>query len=127
MPPYRPDELPAGQTDWARLASAPGDASLSAPDDENPEWTAQSFAEAEYVTPDGLSRVPVYIRMYQEVLDYYKSFGKGYQTRINDDLLRLVRTRQSRASRIQPITGRRIATTEGGLRWIGQTRTPRAG
>lgn len=123
MPPYRLDDLPEGKTEWARLESTPNDA----PDAENPEWTAQAFAEAEYITPGGLKRVPVYIRMYQVVLDYYKSSGKGYQTRINDDLLALVRARQSRASRIQPITGRRVTTRGAGLGWEGRMKTPNAG
>lgn len=123
MPPYRVDELPPGQTDWVRLEHNPNDA----PDAENPEWTAQAFAEAEYVTPGGLTRAPVYIRMYKVVLDYYKSFGKGYQTRINDDLLALVRARESRASRIQPVTRRRVAVRGGALGWEGRLKTPNAG
>ena len=123
MPPYRADDLPEGNTDWARLEQQPNDA----PDADNPEWTAQAFGEAEYVTPGGLTRVPVYIRMYKAVLDHYKSFGKGYQTRINDDLLALVRARESRASRIQPVTRRRVAPRGGELGWEGRLKTPNAG
>jgi uncharacterized protein (DUF4415 family) len=125
MSRYRLDELPEGKTDWARLENAANAHDVGAPDADNPEWTSQAFAEAEYVTPGGLRRVPVYIRMYQVVLDYYKSFGKGYQTRINDDLLALVRKRQGRASRIQPITGRRVVAR--GTGWEGRAKTPNAG
>ncbi|HEX6367846.1 MAG TPA: BrnA antitoxin family protein [Longimicrobium sp.] len=128
MPPYRLDELPEGRTDWARLdreareAGGPGN-----DDDENPLWTAQAFAEADLITPGGLKRTPVYIRMYQAVLDYYRSFGKGYQTRINNDLLDLVRKRQRQASRIHPVRQRRVRVARGTQSWEGRATTPRAG
>ena len=83
MQRFRLDELPQGQTDWERLDAEAREDVLPADDEENPSWTAQAFAEADLFTPGGLKRTPVYIRMYQAVLDYYRSFGKGYQTRIN--------------------------------------------
>jgi uncharacterized protein (DUF4415 family) len=121
MPRYRKDELPAGRTDWERAAR-----SEEVRDPENPEWTRESFREADLVTPGGLTRTPVCIRMYTEVLDHYRSLGRGYQTRINDDLLELVRRRQSRAGRATPIRQRRV-TVIAGSRWEdGQAATPRA-
>ncbi|HYR08629.1 MAG TPA: BrnA antitoxin family protein [Longimicrobium sp.] len=125
MPRYRLDELPQGQTDWERLDREAGQGPED--DQENPAWTAQAFAEADLVTPGGLKRTPVYIRMYQPVLDYYRSFGKGYQTRINNDLLELVRKRQRQASRIQPIRQRRVRVARGTQSWEGRASTPRAG
>jgi uncharacterized protein (DUF4415 family) len=128
MPPYRLDELPEGRTDWTRLdreAREPQDP--EAPDEENPSWTAQAFAEADLFTPGGLKRTPVYIRMYQAVLDYYRSFGKGYQTRINNDLLDLVRRRQRQSSRIHPVRQRRVRVARGTQSWEGRASTPRAG
>ena len=127
MPRYRLDELPQGQTDWARLDREEA-ADVSAEEDqENPLWTAQAFAEADLITPGGLKRTPVYIRMYQAVLDYYRSFGKGYQTRINNDLLDLVRKRQRQASRIHPVRQRRVRVVRGTQSWEGHASTPRAG
>lgn len=125
MPRYRLDELPQGQTDWARLDREPD--LPEAPDEENPAWTAQAFAEADLFTPGGLKRTPVYIRMYQAVLDYYRSFGKGYQTRINNDLLELVRRRQRQSSRIHPIRQRPVRVVRGTQSWEGRASTPRAG
>src|SRR5687767_9545943 len=128
MPRYRLDELPQGQTDWARLdREAAEGASVHEEDQENPPWTAQAFAEADLITPGGLKRTPVYIRMYQPVLDYYRSFGKGYQTRINNDLLDLVRKRQGQASRIHPVRQRRVRVARGTQSWEGRASTPRAG
>lgn len=125
MPRYRLDELPQGQTDWERLD--PEAEGPDAHDEENPAWTAQAFAEADLFTPGGLKRTPVYIRMYQGVLDYYRSFGKGYQTRINNDLLDLVRRRQRQASRIHPVRQRRVRVARGTQDWEGRASTPRAG
>jgi uncharacterized protein (DUF4415 family) len=129
MQRYRLDELPAGQTDWARLDREAREGVGHADDAENPAWTAQAFAEADLITPGGLKRTPVYIRMYQVVLDYYRSFGKGYQTRINNDLLELVRRRQRQSSRIQPIRQRRVRVARGTQAWEGRASTspPRAG
>jgi uncharacterized protein (DUF4415 family) len=127
MPRYRLDELPQGQTDWERLDHEAGQAVSPEDDPENPAWTAQAFAEADLFAPGGLKRTPVYIRMYQPVLDYYRSFGKGYQTRINNDLLELVRKRQRQASRIQPIRQRRVRVARGAQAWEGRVVPPRAG
>jgi uncharacterized protein (DUF4415 family) len=128
MPPYRLDELPEGGTDWARLdREALQPQGPEAHDEENPSWTAQAFAEADLFTPGGLKRTPVYIRMYQAVLDYYRSFGKGYQTRINNDLLDLVRRRQRQSSRIHPVRQRRVRVARGTQSWEGRASTPRAG
>jgi uncharacterized protein (DUF4415 family) len=127
MPRYRRDELPQGQTDWERLDREAVQGVSPEDDPENPAWTAQGFAEADLFTPGGLKRTPVYIRMYQPVLDYYRSFGKGYQTRINNDLLELVRKRQRQASRIQPIRQRRVRVARGARAWEGRVVPPRAG
>jgi uncharacterized protein (DUF4415 family) len=129
MPRYRLDELPEGRTDWDRLDhEARQPESPDAHDEEeNPTWSARAFAEAELIAPGGLKRTPVYIRMYQAVLDYYRSFGKGYQTRINNDLLDLVRRRQRQSSRIHPIRQRRVRVAPGTQSWEGRASTPRAG
>lgn len=70
------------QTDWERL---------SAMDDENidfsdiPELTPEMFAKA--VVKHGLkekeNKTQLTIRVDQDVLTWFKSQGRGYQTRIN--------------------------------------------
>lgn len=127
MPRYRLDELPQGQTEWARLDREAAEGVGDQEDGENPLWTAQAFAEADLITPGGLKRTPVYIRMYQAVLDYYRSFGKGYQTRINNDLLDLVRKRQRQANRIHAVRQRRVRVVPGTQSWEGRASIPRAG
>jgi uncharacterized protein (DUF4415 family) len=128
MPRYRLDELPEGRTDWSRLDREALQPEGPDPyDEENPQWTAQAFAEADLIAPDGLKRTPVYIRMYQAVLDYYRSFGKGYQTRINNDLLELVRRRQRQSSRVHAVRQRRVRMVRGTQSWEGRPTIPRAG
>ncbi len=71
-------------------------------DEDNPEWTEEDFRRAK---PAGElpaevlkafprtrgpqkapTKVPVNIRLSQEVVDYYKATGPGWQSRIDKDL-----------------------------------------
>jgi uncharacterized protein (DUF4415 family) len=116
MPPYRLSDLPVGQTDWEGLATAD-----ATPDAENPEWTKAALRSADLITPGSLPRSPLYIRVYTEVLDYYKSFGKGYQTRLNNDLLALVRKKRATGeSRIRAVHKRRVEINVGHRHWEGR-------
>ncbi len=70
------------QTDWNRLdAMKEDEIDLS----DIPEITPEMFAKA--VVRKGLKPVPrkaqLTIRLDHDVLDWYKSQGRGYQTRIN--------------------------------------------
>jgi uncharacterized protein (DUF4415 family) len=81
---------------------------------DNPEWTRQDFARAksfQEVLPDlatsirrrGPNKAPtktaVSLRLSKEVLDYYKSTGTGWQTRIDDTLLASVKKKRSSVGR----------------------------
>lgn len=81
-------------------------------DDENPEWTAENFARAqpasqvlpqifsaqvaqEMLKPRGRPRAEtpkkrINIRLSQQVLAYFKSSGKGWQTRIDSALQQFI-------------------------------------
>ena len=71
------------QTDWDRVdAQEEKDIDLS----EHPELTPEQFARA--VVRKGLKPVPppkrqVTLRIDADVLDWFKSQGKGYRSRIN--------------------------------------------
>lgn len=77
--------------------------------------TTEDLKTAVAVSGDGRVKVPVSIRLDQEVLDFYRAQGPGYQTRINNDLLRLVRER-TRAPRPRLVFRRAVTRT---LRGIG--------
>ena len=70
------------QTDWARLDAA-GDQDIDL--SENPELTPELFAKA--VVRQGLKPVnrkaQLTLRLDSDVLTWFKSQGRGYQTRIN--------------------------------------------
>ena len=82
-------------------------------DEENPEWTDQMFREARpayEVLPDlvassqktrGKQKQPtkelVSIRLSPEVLEYFRSSGKGWQSRLNKTLLDVVSTSSEKA------------------------------
>lgn len=76
------------RTDWARV-DAMTDADIEAAMRDDPDWADVldvdwSKAIAVYPVPkDAIS-----IRLDQDVLDFFKAGGKGYQTRINTVLRR---------------------------------------
>lgn len=74
-------------------------------DDENPEWTEETFARArpphEILSPEVLAAFPrtrgpqkkptkrlVSLRLDQDVLDHFRATGRGWQARINEALRR---------------------------------------
>jgi uncharacterized protein (DUF4415 family) len=81
-------------------------------DDENPEWTAQDFAEArpasavlpqlfgpkiaqQMLKPRGRPRAEhpkerINIRLSHEVIEHFKSSGAGWQTRIDSALRQFI-------------------------------------
>jgi uncharacterized protein (DUF4415 family) len=72
----------SSQTDWERLdVMTDADIDLS----DCPEVTPELFAKA--VVRQGLKPVPrkaqVTLRLDQDVLDWFKAQGRGYQTQIN--------------------------------------------
>jgi uncharacterized protein (DUF4415 family) len=87
------------KTDWARLASpkAPG-----TPTTEHPEADVKHIVRG--IVRKGLKPAPsktlVSLRVDQDVLEWFKSQGTGYQTRINA-VLRAFRD----ASAVQTISG----------------------
>ena len=70
------------ETDWERLKSGPSEVKHSA---EHPEADVRHIVRG--LVRRGLKPVPtkasVSLRLDQDVLDWYKSQGTGYQTRIN--------------------------------------------
>jgi uncharacterized protein (DUF4415 family) len=76
-----------GKTDWKRLdrqTSAQTDA-IAAKDRDGRPMTDQEWANAEIIHPQ---KVAVGIKLDSDVLGWFKSQGKGYQTRINKVLRR---------------------------------------
>ena len=87
-------------------------------DDESPEWTAPDFAKArpasevlpqifgaklaqEMLTPRGRPRAAhpkerINIRLSHEVVEYFKSAGDGWQTRIDAALRQFITEHQGR-------------------------------
>jgi uncharacterized protein (DUF4415 family) len=120
MARYKRDEMPEGQTDWERL-DAMTDEEIQAnaeSDPDNPPWTEEDFAQAELVVPGKGVRVPISIRLYEEVIEHYKSLGStGYQTRINEDLLKLVREKKRQARKPAIVAERRAGVRNG--EWTG--------
>jgi uncharacterized protein (DUF4415 family) len=91
------DELPESQTDWRRLDAMTEEEieANAATDLDNPPWTDEDLAAAELLMPSTEGKEPVSIRYDKEVVDYFRSMGAGYQSRMNAVLLAYVRRRKS--------------------------------
>jgi uncharacterized protein (DUF4415 family) len=86
-------------TDWARvdaMSEREVEAGAAA-DPENPAWTEEELAAAELVMPGTGAKAPISIRPDEEVLEFFRSQGPGYQSRINAVLLGYVRGRRRRS------------------------------
>lgn len=79
------DEVPKGNTDWDRLRAMTEEEidAGAASDPDNPPLTDDVLAQAEFVRPEDRAKIPVYIRLDPDVLDFFRAGGPGYQTRIN--------------------------------------------
>ncbi len=86
-------------------------ASYSTPTDENPEWTAETFARSrpieDLLPPEivaqfakrgrpkaAVKKVPVSLRLSKEVVEKFKATGPGWQTAI-DDVLKTVNLKKT--------------------------------
>lgn len=84
-----------GLTDWDRLRSMT-DEELERTIAEDPESDASDFDWDNAVMVPPLSKKAVSIRLDQDVLDFFKAAGRGYQTRINTILRSYMNAQKSR-------------------------------
>jgi len=72
-----------GLTDWDRIdAMTEEEIERNALEDpDNPPWTEEDWKNARLVIPQG--KAPVTLRLDKDVVAWFKSQGRGYQTRIN--------------------------------------------
>jgi uncharacterized protein (DUF4415 family) len=93
---YPGDQVPVGRTDWERLAAMTDEEieSGAMSDPDNPPLTPAQLASGALTMPGQRRKVPVCIRLDHDIVEYYRSAGPGYQTRINDDLRTILRNRQ---------------------------------
>lgn len=99
---YARDDVPRGRTDWARLrAMTEEDIEENAASDlDNPPLSDAQLEAGEVVFPEDRNKVPVYIRLDSEVVEFFKSEGPGYQTRINAVLVKHMREQSAKNSRV---------------------------
>ena len=80
---YSPDDLPPDDTDWAKVDRLT-DEEIKAAVRSDPDAfdTPPGFwADAELLVPP--SKELISIRVDKDVLDWFRSLGRGYQTRMN--------------------------------------------
>lgn len=77
-------DSPRRKVDWSRsdaMTDADIQAGIDADPDAAPIIDEHWLAKARLVEPD--TKVPVTIRLDRDVVNFFKDYGKGYQTRIN--------------------------------------------
>jgi uncharacterized protein (DUF4415 family) len=98
---YSPKDREEGRTDWERLRTMTVEEIErgAESDPDNPPWTEEELAAAELLMPSEAAKVPLSIRLDQEVVEYFKEQGPGYQSRMNAVLLGYVRSKRRRERR----------------------------
>lgn len=83
---YLRDAMPKGKTDWKRVKSMPEEdiEKEAKADRDNPRWTKKMFNSAELNRPQ--KKILIHMHLDQDIVDWFKSEGRGYQTRINSVL-----------------------------------------
>jgi len=80
---YTRQNLPKSRTDWDKVKSlSDKEIEKSARNDpDNPIWTKDMLNSAQLMMPQ--RKVNVHMYLDQEIVDWFKADGKGYQSRIN--------------------------------------------
>ena len=83
--PRHPEKRTAGRTDWARVDAFTDDdiERMAANDADNPATSAQDWIEA---VAGPQVKTPVNAKFDRDVVDWFKSQGRGYQARMNSVL-----------------------------------------
>lgn len=83
---YTRSTLPKGDTDWALFKNLSEEAITEAAtsDHEHPCWTEEMLEQAILQIPQRKISVHMYID--EDIVNWFKLKGKGYQTRINSVL-----------------------------------------
>ncbi len=76
-----------GKTDWSRVAESDADISAD-PDLDDTEWDLAGATVMQGIfegveLPEPQTKTAISLRVDPDVLDFFKSAGRGYQTRMN--------------------------------------------
>ena len=87
------DALPKGKNHGNRIKRMPEEEikKASKDDHDNPRWTKKMLNSAQLQIPQ--KKVLIHMYLDQNIVDWFKSEGKGYQTRINSVLKSYVQKR----------------------------------
>lgn len=81
---YTRETLPKGKTDWDKITHITDEEIEAQADSESPRWTKKMLNAAVLNFPQ--KKIVVHMYLDQDVIEWFKSKGKGYQTRINSVL-----------------------------------------
>lgn len=78
---YTHKTLPKGKTDWQKIVHLSDDDIEAAAREDDSFWTEQMLNEAHLKMPQ--KKISVHMYLDQDIIDWFKAEGKGYQSRIN--------------------------------------------
>ena len=81
---YTRETLPKGKTDWDKITHITDEEIEAQEDTDSPRWTKKMLNAAVLHFPQ--KKIVVHMYLDQDVIEWFKSKGKGYQTRINSVL-----------------------------------------
>jgi len=91
---YTRNSLPKGKTNIDRLRNISDEEIAAKEDKENPLWTKKMLNSAILHMPK--KKVEVHMYVDEDIIHWFKSKGRGYQTRINTVLKSYVHEESSR-------------------------------
>ena len=96
MPDGRSSKAPTGRTDWSALRAMSEDAieRIAAEDQDNPGSDEDHWAQATVGLPPG--KTSIHASFDRDVVAFFKSGGRGYQTRMNAVLRRYMEAQQGK-------------------------------
>lgn len=98
MPRGKTPKAASGRTDWTALRAMSGAdiERVAAEDGDNPVTDEGHWAHAAIGLPPG--KTAIHASFDRDVVDFFKSAGRGYQTRMNAVLRRYMEAQQAKTS-----------------------------
>jgi uncharacterized protein (DUF4415 family) len=88
----------ASQTDWRRIENMSDEevTAIARTDFDNPEWTEEDWENLSH--RQNIQKKDIYLKVDEDILKWFKSYGRGYQSKINAVLRAFVERRKSKKS-----------------------------
>lgn len=96
MPSHKTAKAPPGRTNWEALRAMSDDEieRMAAEDEDNPGTDEAHWTNATVILPSG--KASMHVTVDQDVVEFFKRDGQGYQARMNAVLRRHMEAQQGK-------------------------------